>query len=104
MIRVCLITLLFHISLATALAETFDYQGSAIVDCVCPAPFGSSDCGVPQYQEWRYSFRIAVSPGLTGDLGDACFRRRDRVVCCERPRSWYRGVVGKHCPWRPDCN
>jgi hypothetical protein len=106
MMRMGLITLLFHMSLATvsALAESFDYEGSAIVDCVCPAPSGGSDCGVRRYQDRRYSFRIAVRPGLTGELSEACFRRRDRVVCCERPHSWYKGTIGKHCPGRPDCN
>ncbi len=105
MIRLCFIISLFHIwlGMAPAFSETFDYQGSAIVDCVCPAPFESFDCGVRRYRAFKYSFRTAVSPGLTGDLGDACFRRRDKTQCCERPRGWYEGTVGKHCPGRLDC-
>ena len=79
MIRMCLTTLLIYISLATvsALAETFDYQGSAIIDCVCPAPFGGSDCGVPKYQKLKYSLRVAVSPGL--DSGSILF-----AIDCQR--------------------
>src|SRR5258708_23424825 len=100
------ISLLFHMSLGTvsALAESFDYEGSAIVDCVCPAPSGGSDCGVRRYQDRRYSFRIAVRPGLTGELSEACFRLRDRGVCCERPHSSYKSTICKHCAERPHFN
>jgi hypothetical protein len=89
MIRFVLTTLLFWMFLVTAsaLAESSDYQCSAIIDCVYPAPSDGSDCGAHQYQERRYSFRIAVSPGLTGEPSAACFRRRDRAICCERAHS-----------------
>jgi hypothetical protein len=84
-------------------AETFDYDGSALIECVCPAPAAQEDCGVKDYQDHRYSRSIAVRAGPAVDLMDWCVANRDRNVCCDQLKSRYRGDLSLRCPGRSTC-
>lgn len=81
-----------------AQAETFDFQGSAVVDCTCPTATMEDNCGLAGRKAMKYSLVIAVRPGLSADLAEACFRKRDRDLCCEAPRASYKGVVAERRP------
>jgi hypothetical protein len=69
------------------LAETFDYDGSSLASCVCPVPARGSDCGTGVYRDFRYASSVKVKRGVTINLTDYCFRRRDPAICCEQPRQ-----------------
>lgn len=86
------------------LAETFDYDGSALVDCVCPSPWGNNSCGVKRRDTFDYTLNISVRKNMSLNLSNKCFDKRDRDACCDDPRASYRGVVAKDCPGKRSCS
>ena len=76
----CALVAIMLLSGTRLLAETFDYDGSSLVSCVCPVPAGGSDCSARVYRDFRYAYTIAVKRGVTINLTDYCFRRRDRDI------------------------
>lgn len=86
-----------------ALGETFDYDGSALIDCSCPTPSANNTCTKPD-ADWKFTYSIGVNQRITVDLADLCFRRREDPPCCGQPRTRYRGTVGKRCPGKSSCS
>jgi hypothetical protein len=86
-----------------ALAETFDYDGRAIVSCTCPSPSQAGNCGLAGRQPWNYTVTIFVKPDLSVDENDVCYRRRDTTLCCPDGSSEFKGTVTKKCPGASPC-
>jgi len=87
-----------------ASAEDFDFDGSASIRCFCPSPTSADQCGlVGRVDVQLQAISIKVHKLLSVDLSEICFRHRDKGLCCDTPRSSYRGDVTKKCPGRSDC-
>lgn len=87
----------------SALAETFDYDGRAIVACTCPSPSQAGSCGNAGRQPWSYTVTIFVKPNLSIEENDVCYRRRDTTLCCPDSSSDFKGAVTKKCPGSSPC-
>ncbi len=88
---------------STSAAETFSYEGSALIDCICPQSSDSNDCSTSDLTDFEYSVMIFVKENLTIDLNDKCFRARDTTQCCEEPLSRFQGSVGQECSGSNHC-
>jgi hypothetical protein len=84
-------------------AETFDFNGSALIDCVCPSPKGTNNCAIRSSEIAKYTIPIFIRNGLKIDLSEACYRKRDEVACCDSPRDAYGGSVSRTCPGSSSC-
>jgi hypothetical protein len=82
------------------LADTFDYNGGAVIDCVCPSNRDSNRCNIASSSVQKYSVTIGVLNGMDVDLAGKCYDRRNvegEGLCCENQKSRYTGSVGKKC-------
>lgn len=97
-----LVCFLVMISALPTKAETFDFGGRAIVTCTCPGPVANNTCTSGREPN-RYDLTIFVKPGLSIDLNDECYRKRDIVLCCADPPSQFNGTISKKCPGSQPC-
>jgi hypothetical protein len=96
LLALCLLVGLLHLN--SALAEVFDYNGGAVIDCICPSALGANDCGVRSNRTEKYSVTISVKRGFNLDLvTDVCIRKRDDTLCCSNPKSSFKASIGKKC-------
>jgi hypothetical protein len=90
------------ISVIPAAAETFDYDGSALVDCVCPVPAGQEGCDIKSYSTEAYSYSIGVKKDLSIDLIEVCIHRNPDI-CCVAVRDLYKATLAKKCVGLKQC-
>jgi hypothetical protein len=88
---------------SSLVAETFDFDGQAVVGCVCPSPSRAGNCGNAGRQDWTYNVDIAVKTQLSVDLNEICFRKRDTTLCCPDRSSTFKGTLIKKCPGKSSC-
>lgn len=93
-----------HLVQATAFAEEFDFNGAAIVNCLCPSATMENNCGYSGRTPWNYSITLHVKDGFDIDLAQACFNKRGQEdLCCDELRADYSGEVARNCPGQTSC-
>jgi hypothetical protein len=86
------------------LAEEFDFDGTAIVNCLCPSATMENNCGYAGRTPWNYSITLHVKSGFDIDLAEACFNKHGQEdLCCEEPRGDYSGEIARKCPGQTSC-
>lgn len=100
------LALLFDLSsglYADVNAEDFDFDGAAAVQCTCPSPYANNDCLFSGRDKYDYNITLHVRKGLSIDLSEICFRKRDTGICCDSPRSSFTGSVLRRCEGQSSC-
>src|SRR5207249_2633780 len=89
-----IVAILLELAAYSVLAQTFGFDGSAVIDCTCQ---------INTVEKWQYASTVPVNKTMRVNLSEFCFRHREQV-CKEVQKDAsgnYPGFVGRvtlECP------